>query len=426
MRPVGMSLHFRQVASFSVIAAAGCGEVEKKSPVNRDKVTVHARPGARVVFRDANDAVVTFEDVPSSGELIVGMVAGGSVSVVLPASVSNRTADEVFTYLNVAPGDVLEARPNSPAVQFAPFVLAATAPAPDQSLHFYSTCGVTSPVPLDTKIVNLRTDCSLLSYVLVTRDMAGNPLSTIYKADALLAESAPHIDATAETPRPLKEVTVSYANAAAVLSTAYFFAAPFDGELLIEPRQERGIPMAGANGAVTVPLADVPNTDLIVGIGLAQGGSTHSIGRLGLTDEVKNTNLAEFELPWLTAQAAYNAGEHSFTWTGTSGNEPDALHIAFEVVRAPNSTIAFRHHLVAPTERGKPAVVVPTFPEEFAKYNYAPDDTIAVTNTALMALKPGGYRSLVGKALLSPSVVDWLESVSGSWVVSAAPTPPTI
>lgn len=376
-------------------------------------ITVLAPTASSVIVRDAANALIAITRIDATRATTFPASPAMNITVIVPAAASGHVHDVVMNYLAAEAGDTLYAYPREPAEPSVEYQVKLPPSLPESAqVQFRATCANDRVVftTLAAATIKLHEQCRSFSVGGYVVDPTVR--FAFYRADIAIDPSVALVDLTDIELQPLEPYVVGYTNPNGGLRTGYIGASIFNGRLGIGPRAELTI---NENAARTVMLdymlAPVNEHGLQVELGLVRGTQVQKISRFGTPDDVRMTDIAQYELPWLSAAASFDVATGTLTWAPSAGNPPDAIRHALQV-RKPNAPRpSFEIQVVAPINNAATTVTLPPLPAEFAQYTPATDDQITITSM-LLSSAPDHYRGIVGYAL---SALDYHHKFRGAY-----------
>lgn len=386
------------------------GDVDPNLPPPTDvKVVVKdlytPQAGVRVIFQNPDSSLVSDIVTDANGVAEVSMTAG-NVTVIrtypIPTNGTDRRATDVYTYVGVTAGDLLEVG-NSESNGTAGAIVVKVPEGANGTVKVSTPCG--SGQGTAPNIAITVTDCpSMMDFYVVDGDN-----SSFYKKAAY----APNVDLATE---------VLSGNLAATLAATNV---PTGAQVNIEERVVAGMFTLFSSGGKRVDQTpaqvNLPNVmgveQLVVAQVQAPEGRQMIASRSSYSASPVIFDAGASLIPFVSAVEYKPAG---ITWTETGAGTADAVMVRLNVVRGGVQSPENEYVRTVIAPHAGATLVVPTLPD--ALYNLGMMDQIAGTQGLIKAT--AGYAKLRGKAFQVDNVVETAPA-DGSVVLSYTGNPPT-
>lgn len=357
---------------------------------------------ADVIFQNADDSVVTTLKTDATGTVQANMVAGGSVTVILPPE--PRVPDhQVFTWIGVKPGDEL-ITDNKPVVvpTKVPRVFNLPPGGPGALYGVETECGRTSNIDNPSVTVQMNEGCTT-SNVLVT--VRGPSPRSFYVPNLTIPAGV--VDLSTRLYVRSKNVTAMLTNAPAFLTTATTSASLLEGKLQMTAPDATTVTFPAPLSPTTMATVLLPNVTGPDGLYLTNlqrsSGAVQFFVERGGSDAY-TLDLALAPLPWFLSAPAIDLAAKAAAWTESADGNADMMFMEYRVTRAAPG-VRFRRQLVSPYTKNKARI--PQLPPPGEAFNLLASDG-AVSPSVQLAVFPGGFDAVRALAFTSASFADRL------------------
>ncbi len=344
---------------------------------------------ADVIFQNADDSVVATLKTDATGTVHADMLAGGSVTVIMPLPLRGREQD-VFTWVGVKPGDEL---------------LTADKPVPNPA-----------PVPRvfnlpigsgADPVYTIRTECGSagLSSASITVDLApGCTMSNVYVTvrSATFAGSfyvpnltfpAGAVDLTTRLYVRAKNIPAKLTNVPAFISSATTNGSMIEGKLEMDAPDSASSVFPTPLSPTTMTNVALPNIAVADGLYFtnlrrSSGASQLFFERAG--SDAYTLDLALTPMPWLLSAPAIDLSAKAAVWTESADGNADAVFMQYRVAR-PTPGLQFQRQVISPYSKNK--VRIPQLPPPGDGFNLVASDTATALSVQL-ATFTGGFDSV--------------------------------
>ncbi len=393
------------LASVALLAGlAGCGEVVTLADAAPDavvydanttpdvavagtvKVTVYdnGAPAANVpvVFLNADGSVVLSTKSSGTGTAMAEMVAGGSVTAVVPRGANFQ----LTTVLDVAPGDDIAVGPEANDTANAGNFTVTDIPAAysGYSTTVYGPCGSTGlPANATSATLPLTNNCKDSSTDLLIVQRSGDATYSILKPNVMF-RGGQSASVTGQEWRYDSPMTASIIGMPIDLTSASIerTTGPSSGF-----RETATFTVGQATGAVSVPSPQATSAFMTVSLGRTDGqlqqreriaGQSHTYG-------VDATTL----LPWMSA-VAIDLGAGKVTWSQPTPGGGDIMAVIVGYKRA---TVNYTWIVFGPASLSE--LTLPTLPADAGEVNPAGTDANGAASVYRLDLETApGYADL--------------------------------
>lgn len=407
MRTILLGLLFASACTGSIDDS---GDVDPNLPPTTDvKVVVKdlytPQAGVRVIFQNPDSSLLSDIVTDANGAAEISMVAG-NVTVIrtypIPTNGIDRRPTDVYTYVGVVAGDLLEVG-DAQSNGTAGAIVVKVPEGANGTVKVSTPCG--SGQGTAPNIAITVTDCpSMMDFYVVDGDN-----SSFYKKAAY----APNVDLATE---------VLSGNLAATLAATNV---PTGAQVNIEERVVAGMFSMFSSGSKRVDQTpaqvNLPNVMGVEQLVLAQvqtaEGRQMVASRSSYSASPVIFDTAANLIPFVSAVEYKPAG---ITWTETGSGTADAVMIRLNVTRGGVQSPENEYVRTVIAPHAGPTLVVPTLPD--ALYNLGMMDQIAGTHGLVKAT--AGYDKLRAKAFQVDNVIE-TAPMDGSVVISYTGNPPT-
>ena len=350
--------------------------------------------GLPVAFLNADNSVVAEVTTDTSGAAAAIMAAGGSVTVgaAQVGSDGNGNAGQVFTWLDVSPGDVLVA--NSPvaptsADQFTINITTAVdSNANDYFVQFYCDDGEKFKIDVlasGTGSGTTKSTCTSAAIYLFAENRNGDELDFAYLNGVALSDGA-SIAFDTLTPIAIDTFSVSGISSGNNVNVPVTLT---DSSNDLDRTLTRVSLSAGA-GNGTFQLGSAANFDYMTAVSDSYGvGDVNAIFRSPATVGSFSGDMSALEkVASMQTLPSYDVQSSTFSWTEAGSVAADAASITFDVQSSDLTTRNFTWFVVGPDSSA--TLALPTLPTSLSSFAVLGNDTATVTSAQTVGVT-GGY-----------------------------------
>lgn len=407
----------RTILAGLLFASAACtgsiddtGDVDPNLPPTTDvKLVVKDRytpqPGVRVIFQATDGSVLSDIVTDANGVAEIPMEAGNVTAIrtyPIPTDGTERRPTDVYTYVGVKAGDLLELG-NSESNGVAGAIVVKVPEGANGTVKVSTPCG--SGQGTAPNIAITVTDCpSMMDFYVVDGDN-----SSFYKKAAY----APNVDLATE---------VLSGNLAATLAATNV---PTGAQVNIEERVVAGMFSLFSSGTKRVDQTpaqvNLPNVMGVEQLVLAQIQATEGRQMVAARSSYSASpvifDTAANLIPYVSTVEYKPTG---ITWMETGTGTADAVMVRLNVTRGGIDSPENQYVRTVIAPHAGATLVVPTLPD--ALYNLGMMDQIAGTHGLVKAT--AGYDKLRAKAFQVDNVIE-TAPMDGTVVLSYTGNPPT-
>lgn len=367
---------------------------------------------ADVIFQNADDSVVTTLKTDATGAAQTTMVAGGSVTVIMPAD--PRTMEQqVLTWVGVKPGDELltDSKPVVVA-QKVPRVFNLPSGGPGALYSVETECGRTSGIDTPSVTVQMDQGCTTSNVYVSVR---GPTPRSFYAPNLTIPAGV--VDLSTRLYVRSKAVATMLTNTPSFLTAATTNASLLDGKLQMTAPDAATITFPMPLSPTTMTTALLPNITVadslyLTNLQRSSGATQFFVERAG--SDTYTLDLAVAPLPWLLSAPANDLAGKAAVWTESADGIADTTFMEYRVVRAMPG-LRFRRQVISPYVKNKSRI--PQLPPPGEGFNLLATDS-ALNLSVQLAIFPGGFDAVRAFAFTSASVATRL-STRGKFATSS-------
>ncbi|MFN0253664.1 MAG: hypothetical protein ACKV2T_42745 [Kofleriaceae bacterium] len=383
----------------SIETGTGGGDDEPDVPTNEVRVVVKdalaPQAGVRVIFQNADDSVIAEVMTDASGVASAQMTTG-NVSIirtytpVIPPPPEGNRVPEVYTYVGVKGGDMLELGKSEPTSTTTPGAIVVTVPEINGTLNVKTPCG--SGAGEAPNIAITVTNCPAMMDLYITQNDQGfyakRPYaSNIDVSSAALNESLAS-SVTATNVPPNAQVNVEQK----------IFAGSFE---LFSTGEER-VDQTPQN----VDMPNITGVDglVITRVSVQQQGAVMTGTRSLYSGSVSSVDASAHAMPYIMGNPQFEPT--GITWTQAGAGTAEAVMVTLAVTRGaamgmpPAVDAEYVRAIIAPHSAG--TLRIPAVPD--ARYN--PSSLDEMGGAMGLVKSSGGYDAIRQRAFAKESIVD--------------------
>lgn len=357
-------------------------------PTTEVKVTVRDRTSPLaampVIFQRADDSVIAETTTGTDGSAIADMPDGGTVTIIRlrpDDQNGNPQSPELFTYVGVKPGDVLELQRPS-GVATAPQTIIVKVPPNELGVATVtSPCGSGTGAPPDIQVAidGCATGAEIGFYV------TDASTTSFYKRAIL----APTVDLSSEAYRDQLATTITATNPPGEVSVTLEKRLEGDGFAFFTSP-----PAPGPTADITTP--DTPGAEQVIAATLSSPSGTQTIAHHDPFAAAPATMELLVDSIAFTSPATV-APDGTLTWTETGSGIPDIVVASYSIAREGTS---FTRSVAAPHTGA--TLRLPKLPATYDSFNLlAGDQATAAHQLAKFSTSYDDVRERVFNARLS-------------------------
>lgn len=377
----------------------GGGDDGPDVPTNEVRVVVKdalaPQAGIRVIFQNADDTVISDTMTDATGAASAQMTAG-NVSVirtypqVLPVPPEGNRVPEVYTYVGVKGGDLIELGKSEPTAEGTPGAIVVHVPEVEGTVTVRTPCGSGSGESPNVAIT--VTNCPAMMDMYVTENDQGFYMQKPYAENidvsmGVLNESLASTVTATNVP-PDSQVNVEqkiYAGSFELFST---------GEKRVD-QQPQNVDMPNLTGVDGL---------VIMRVNTQQQGAVMTGMRSLYSGAVSSVDASAHPMPYIMGNTKYEPA--GITWTEAGAGTADAVMVTLAVTRGaamgmtPAVDAEYVRAIIAPHAIG--TLRIPAVPE--IKYN--PTSLDEIGGAIGLVSSSGGYDVVRQRAFAKESIVD--------------------
>jgi hypothetical protein len=377
----------------------GGGDDGPDVPTNEVRVVVKdalaPQAGVRVIFQNADDSVISEAMTDASGAASAQMTTG-NVSIirtypqVLPAPPEGNRVPEVYTYVGVKGGDLIELGKSEPTSTATPGAIVVTVPEIDGTLTVKTPCG--SGAGEAPNIAITVTNCPAMMDLYITQNDQGYYAQRPY---------ASNIDVSTGALNESLASTVTALNVppnAQVNVEQKIFAGSFELFSTGEKRVDQ-----------TPQNVDMPNITGVDGlvvtrVNIQQQGAVMTGTRSLYSGAVSSVDASAHPMPYIMGNTQFEPT--GITWTQAGTGTAEAVMVTLAVTRGaamgmtPAVDAEYVRAIIAP--HGAGTLRIPAVPD--ARYN--PSSLDEMGGAIGLVSSSGGYDAIRQRAFAKESIVD--------------------
>ena len=377
----------------------GGGDDGPDVPTNEVRVVIKdalaGQAGVRVIFQNADDSVIADVMTDASGAASAQMTAG-NVSVIrtyapiLPPPPEGNRVPEVYTYVGVKGGDLIELGKSEPTSTSTPGAIVVTVPEIQGTVTVKTPCG--SGAGEAPNVAITVTNCPPMMDLYVTQNDQGFYMQKPY---------APNIDVSTGVLNESLASTVTALNVppnASVNVEQKIFAGSFELFSTGEKRVDQ-----------TPQNVDMPNLTgvdglVITRVNIQQQGSVMTGARSLYSGAVSSVDASAHPMPYIMGNTKYEPT--GITWTEAGTGTAEAVMVTLAVTRGaamgmpPAVDAEYVRAIIAPHAVG--TLRIPALPD--ARYN--PTSLDEIGGALGLVSSSGGYDVIRQRAFAKESIVD--------------------
>ncbi len=405
------------------LAAAACGSIVNNPDAIRDdacttcsdavttgpvKVVAIANSAlvanVDVIFQNADDSVVTTLKTDANGAAQATMVAGGSVTVIMPPD-PRSMEQQVFTWVGVKPGDEL-LTDNKPVVAPAKVPRVFNLPSGGANARYSveTECGRISNIDTPSVTVQMDQGCTSSNVYVTVR---GPTPRSFYAANVTIPAGV--VDLSTRLYVRSKSIATILTNTPTFVTAATTSASLLDGKLQMTAPDASTLPYPAPLSPTTMTTALLPDVAVPDGLYLtnlqrSSGAAQFFVERA--SSDAYTLDLAVAPLPWLLSEPANDLAGKALVWTESVDGNADVTFLQYTVLRAMPG-LRFSRQIISPYVKNK--VRIPQLPPPGEGFNLLATDT-ALKLSVQLAVFPGGFDAVRAFAFTSGSFADRLST----------------
>ncbi len=370
-------------------------------PVARDEVKVIVKDamspqaGVRVIFQNADDSVIAEVMTDANGAASAEMTAG-NVSVirtyapVTPPPPEGNRVPEVYTYVGVKGGDLIELGKSEPTSEVTPSAIVVHVPEVNGTVTVKTPCGSGQGEAPNVAIT--VTNCPSMMDMYVTQNDQGFYMQKPY---------GPNIDVSMGVLNESLASTVSATNVppnSQVNVEQKIYAGSFELFSTGEKRVDQN--------AQNVDMPNLSGVDglVVMRVNTQQQGAVMTGTRTAFSGAVSSVDASAYPMPYIMGNVDYDPT--GITWTEAGAGTADAVMVTLAVTRGaamgmvPAVDAEYVRAIIAP--HGASPLRIPAVPD--ARFNPTVQDEIG--GALGLVSSSGGYDVIRAKAFAKESIVD--------------------
>ena len=359
---------------------------------------------ADVIFQNADDSVVTTLKTNATGTVQADMLAGGSVTVILPPD-PRGFVQQVFTWVGVKPGDEL-------VTAAKPVVLPTKTPRvfnlPSAGVgvlyNVETECGRTLGSDNPSVTVQMDQGCTT-SNVFVT--VRGVMPFAFYVPNLTIPAGV--VDLRTRMYASSKNVETTISNAPSFLTGATISASLLAGKLKMTAPDATTVAFPTPLSPTTMAFAllpDVAGADGLYLINLERSSGAAQFFAERSSGDRYSLDLAVAPLPWLLSAPAIDFAAKAAVWTESPNGNADMIFMEYQVAR-PAAGTQFRRQVISPYTRNRSRI--PQLPPSAEAFNLLATDR-DVSLSVQLAVFPGGFDAFRALAFTSAPYAERLST----------------
>lgn len=368
-------------------------------PTNEVKVIVKdalaPQAGVRVIFQNADDSVIKDTMTDASGAASAEMTAGNvsvirTYAAVTPPPPEGNRVPEVYTYVGVAGGDLLELGKSEPTSMATPSAIVVHVPEVDGTVTVKTPCGSGSGEAPNVAIT--VTNCPSMMDMYITQNDQGFYMQKPF---------APNIDVSMGVLNESLASTVTATNVPAnsqVNVEQKIYAGSFElfstGEKRVD-QQPQNVDMPNLTGVDGL---------VIMRVNTQNQGTVMTGTRSLYSGAVSSVDASTHPMPYIMGNTKYEPAQ--ITWTEAGAGTADGVMVTLAVTRGaamgmtPGIDAEYVRAIIAPHATG--ALRIPGVPD--ARYN--PSSLDEIGGALGLVSSSGGYNAVRRLAFAKESIVD--------------------
>ncbi len=383
----------------SIDTGGGGGDDGPSVPMNEVRVVVKdalaPQAGVRVIFQNADDSVIAEAMTDASGAASAQMTAG-NVSVIrtyLPISPpppGGNRVPEVYTYVGVKGGDLIELGKSEPTQTLTPGAIVVKVPEVNGTVTVKTPCGAGAGEAPNVAIT--VTNCPAMMDMYVTLNDQGFYVQKPY-AENIDVSTGVLNESLAST------VTATSVPAGASVNVEQkIFAGSFElfstGEKRVD-QQPQNVDMPNISGVDGL---------VVMRVNTPQQGAVMTGTRSLYSGAVSSVDASAHPMPYITGNVDYKPA--AVTWMEAGAGAADAVVLTLAVTRGaamggtPGPDAEYVRAIIAPHATG--TLRIPGVPD--GRYNPSSLDDIGGALGLVSAT--GGYDTIRVRAFAKESIVD--------------------
>lgn len=370
------------------------------------------RTGVRVIFQNADSTTVLETTTGTDGKAGAMMLPGGYVTAIDPFPNQGQgvaTAD-LRTFAGVKPGDQLRLF-EQPLIQPTAINLNVALPIENTAASYRVSTNCFFGHPIDTSGSGplQLSGCGPTSNLLVEAvDNANNSFKSFYKQSVPLVDNGT-LDLTGETFAAIPDVTFTYTNVPAALTSVFVNGVRATSLGTIYELNGNANVEAGT-ATLTTKVPEISNATAVTASSFGSSGvgfTQHMISEWGPASATYTLDTSGMFLPEFDSIATLDHAAHSVKWTSSGGSvQPDFVFVrAFLGRESPLQS--WRWTIVAPA--GAQAVL-PVLPDSSTYNPIAGDFGSFDVRTGKV---PGGYDAVRENILATSGLQGLTEGATG-------------
>ncbi|MBP9088557.1 MAG: hypothetical protein KBG15_20715 [Kofleriaceae bacterium] len=393
-------------------ACPTCSDAVTTGPVKVFAIANNALvANADVIFQNADDSLVTTLKTDATGTVQANMLAGGSVTVIMPLE-PRAVEQEVFTWVGVKPGDELLTERKPAAIpNKVPRVFNLPNGGAGARYAVETECGRTSNADTASVTVQLDEGCTS-SNVFVT--VRGATPSAFYIPNLTIPAGV--VDLSTRLYVRSKMITTTLTNVPTFLTGATSSAALLEGKLQMTAPDAATITFPTPLAPTTMATALLPNVTgpdamYVTSLQRSSGASQFVVERAG--SDAYTLDLAVAPLPWLLAAPAIDLAAKAAVWTESNDGSAETIFMNYRVTRMAGPS--FNRQVISPYVKNQARI--PQLPPPGDAFNLLATDA-PLNLSVQLAVFPGGFDAVRAIAFTSGSFAERL-ATRGRFVSSS-------
>jgi hypothetical protein len=383
----------------SIDTGEGGGDDGPDVPTTEVRVVVTdalaGQAGVRVIFQNADDSVIEDVMTDASGVATAEMTAG-NVSVirtyvpVLPPPPEGNRVPEVYTYVGVKGGDLIELGKSEPTAMATPGAIVVKVPEIDGTVTVKTPCG--SGAGEAPNVAITVTNCPAMMDMYVTQNDQGFYMQKPYAENidvsmGVLNESLASTVTATNVP-PNAQVNVEqkiYAGSFELFST---------GEKRVDQTPQN------------VDMPNITGVDglVVTRVSVQNQGAVMTGARTSYSGAVASVDASAHPMPYIMGTTKFEPA--GITWTEAGTGAAEAVMVTLAVTRGaamgmtPGPDAEYVRAIIAPHAAG--VLRIPALPD--ARYN--PSSLDEIGGAIGLVSSSGGYDTIRRRAFAKESIVD--------------------